>query len=234
MSIDNNEINHPPAIKALFSVDVKPSKTSQLENDSNFIDEIVAGDNVSVERTGNSVTISSQGEINLDHNLLSNRDLSDQHPINSITNLQNSLDSKQNLLTEEQLQNISDVTNKADKATTLSGYGIIDAYTKEEIDNKLNNKQNSQNIITDTSSTSVILDNAVANTVYHYGVIDNLTIQSVDTSDLETIIWFTPSENMTNITLPDSIEPINNFTPVSGKLTCVSILNNTIVYGSVL
>lgn len=30
-------------------------------------------------------------------------------------------------------------TGKADKATTLSGYGITDAYTKEEIDNKIGN-----------------------------------------------------------------------------------------------
>lgn len=31
----------------------------------------------------------------------------------------------------------SDVSNKADKATTLSGYGITDAYTKDEIDGKI-------------------------------------------------------------------------------------------------
>lgn len=30
----------------------------------------------------------------------------------------------------------SDIDNKADKANTLSGYGIIDAYTKKQIDNK--------------------------------------------------------------------------------------------------
>ena len=31
----------------------------------------------------------------------------------------------------------SDIANKADKATTLSGYGITDAYTKSEVDSKL-------------------------------------------------------------------------------------------------
>lgn len=30
-------------------------------------------------------------------------------------------------------------TGKADKATTLSGYGITDAYTKGEIDNMIGN-----------------------------------------------------------------------------------------------
>ena len=31
----------------------------------------------------------------------------------------------------------SDIANKADKATTLAGYGITDAYTKTEINSKL-------------------------------------------------------------------------------------------------
>ena len=35
-----------------------------------------------------------------------------------------------------------DISGKADKATTLKGYGITDAYTKTETENKLNNKAN--------------------------------------------------------------------------------------------
>lgn len=34
---------------------------------------------------------------------------------------------------------IKDISGKADKATTLSGYGITDAYTKTEIDTKIGN-----------------------------------------------------------------------------------------------
>ena len=34
----------------------------------------------------------------------------------------------------------ADIANKADKATTLSGYGITNAYTKTEVDNKLSAK----------------------------------------------------------------------------------------------
>jgi len=39
-------------------------------------------------------------------------------------------------------------TTKADKATTLSGYGITDAYTKTEIDGKINSKANSSDVYT--------------------------------------------------------------------------------------
>ena len=197
--------------------------------------------------------------------------------------------------------------NKADKATTLSGYGITDAYTSEEVDNKLSgkldtttatstyatitsvngieevipeeastenklvdtnamntalaNKANASDLgtmsaknasdystkavadtlyapirksVTDTSSTTITLANADANTVYHYGTLDSLTITAADVSDLETVIWFTPSANLTNIVIPDTIKPMNEFKPVSGKLCCVSILNGTVVYGSIL
>ena len=197
--------------------------------------------------------------------------------------------------------------NKADKATTLSGYGITDAYTSEEVDNKLSgkldtttatstyatitsvngieevipeeastenklvdtnamntalaNKANASDLgtmsaknssdystkavadtlyapirksVTDTSSTTITLANADANTVYHYGTLDSLTITAADVSDLETVIWFTPSANLTNIVIPDTIKPMNEFKPISGKLCCVSILNGTVVYGSIL
>ena len=36
----------------------------------------------------------------------------------------------------------ADIANKADKSTTLSGYGITNAYTKTEVDNKLSAKAN--------------------------------------------------------------------------------------------
>lgn len=39
-------------------------------------------------------------------------------------------------------------TTKADKATTLSGYGITDAYTKTEVDTELDNKANSSDVYT--------------------------------------------------------------------------------------
>lgn len=88
--------------------------------------------------------------------------------------------------------------------------------------------------VTDTSSTTITLANADANTVYHYGTLDSLTITAADISDLETIIWFTPTASLTGVTIPETLQPMNTFNPVAGKLCCLSILNGTIVYGSIL
>ena len=52
-------------------------------------------------------------------------------------------------------EDISDLqTDKADKATTLSGYEITDAYTKTEIDNKLNNTRTYKILNTPVSTWS--------------------------------------------------------------------------------
>lgn len=52
---------------------------------------------------------------------------------------------------------ISDLqTNKADKATTLSGYGITDAYTKTESDNKYTKKELVISTLVVTSNTTTI------------------------------------------------------------------------------
>lgn len=50
----------------------------------------------------------------------------------------NTWNAKQDALTTAQINAIAAVANKADKATTLSGYGITDAYTKTETDTYLN------------------------------------------------------------------------------------------------
>lgn len=42
-------------------------------------------------------------------------------------------------LFEQQELPIIDMNSKADKASTLNGYGIVDAYTKAEIHNMLHN-----------------------------------------------------------------------------------------------
>lgn len=47
------------------------------------------------------------------------------HAISEVTGLQDALDAK---------LEASDIANKADKATTLAGYGIADAYTKAEVE----------------------------------------------------------------------------------------------------
>lgn len=47
-------------------------------------------------------------------------------------------------------------TTKADKATTLSGYGITDAYTKTEVDGKINSKANSSDVYTKSETDNAI------------------------------------------------------------------------------
>ena len=56
-----------------------------------------------------------------------------------------------------------DISGKADKSNTLSGYGITDAYTKTEVDNKLNAKANSSNVYTKTETNNLI--NSITKTV---------------------------------------------------------------------
>lgn len=48
----------------------------------------------------------------------------------------------------------ADIDAKADSATTLAGYGITDAYTKTEVDNAVNLKENSANKADTTTATT--------------------------------------------------------------------------------
>ena len=52
-------------------------------------------------------------------------------------------------------------TTKANKATTLSGYGITDAYTKTEVDGKINSKANSSDVYT-KAQTDIQIETKVA------------------------------------------------------------------------
>lgn len=54
-----------------------------------------------------------------------------------------------------------DISDKADKADSLEGYGILDAYTKTETDNKLNNKVNVaylKSLIKDSDEGDIIIE----------------------------------------------------------------------------
>lgn len=59
---------------------------------------------------------------------------------------------------------LTQLSGKADKSTSLSGYGISDAYTKTEVDTKLSSKANT------------------ANTLGGYGIVDAYTKEEVNTS----------------------------------------------------
>lgn len=61
----------------------------KLENEN-----IIAGENISLERDGLDVTVNAiaGGEVATNHNIMTNRDIADQHPISAITDLQDNLD----------------------------------------------------------------------------------------------------------------------------------------------
>lgn len=70
--------------------------------------------------------------------------------------------------------------NKADKADTLAGYGIKDAYTKSEVDGKLSSAYKAQGSKTAGQLTSSLL--AAANEGYVYNLSDKLEITDTNKS----------------------------------------------------
>ncbi|MBQ7185646.1 MAG: hypothetical protein IJR92_02470 [Alphaproteobacteria bacterium] len=99
-------------------------------------------------------------------------------------------------------------TNKADKATTLAGYGITDAYTKTESDDKYQIKDNlSNNMTTDTGSTTKYPSVAAVETAIE-GVTTDLT-------DLETTV----AGHTT------AINTINSSDPMTSGITAAKVGN---------
>ena len=91
----------------------------------------------------------------------------------------------------------------------------------------------SRNSVTDTTSTSITLANAVAGTDYHYGTLTSLTVTANDTSDNEITIYFTAGSTIT-VSLPASLQYIGS-APVfeANKSYAISILNNICIAGQV-
>lgn len=84
--------------------------------------------------------------------------------------------------------------------------------------------------VTDLTSTSITLANAAANTVYKYGTLTSLTITANDTSNLETVIYFTAGTGIT-VNLPNTLETIGTPSFGAGNKYILSIQNNILVAG---
>lgn len=84
------------------------------------------------------------------HTELAGRDIDEQHPISAITGLQTILDEKQGLLTTEELFNIADVPNKANKVdipTDVSQLINDNEYqTSTEVNNSINASMSEHNL----------------------------------------------------------------------------------------
>ena len=91
----------------------------------------------------------------------------------------------------------------------------------------------SRNSVTDTTSTSITLSNAVAGTDYHYGTLTSLTVTANDTSDNEITIYFTAGSTIA-VSLPQTLEYIGS-APVFEANTkyAISILNNICIAGAI-
>lgn len=108
-----------------------PTKTSDLRNDSGYITEDQVPEGAVASSTvpkmnGTAAVGTDAGFARGDH--VHPSDTTKANKADVYTKAE--IDDK-GFLTEHQ-----DISNKADKATTLQGYGITDAYTKTEIDGK--------------------------------------------------------------------------------------------------
>ena len=131
----------------------------------------------------------------VDTNLTKKANKSDIDSINSrLQSTETTLNSK---------ANIADVSNslasKADKATTLAGYGITDAYTQEETNKKLARKLNSMPFdseptlnspcyLTSGAVYNALLAKADVTSVYSKTEADNLLGEKADKADVDTAL----------------------------------------------
>lgn len=131
----------------------------------------------------------------VDANLAKKANKSDVDSINS------RLQSTEATLTNK--ANIADVNNslakKADKATTLAGYGITDAYTKEDVQKRLNRKldsmpfddepkPNSPYYLTSGAVYNALQTKADVNSVYSKTEADNLLVTKADKVDVDALL----------------------------------------------
>ncbi|MDD6530590.1 MAG: hypothetical protein PUF41_11495 [Prevotella copri] len=139
-----------------------PSKTSQLTNDSNLVVDAnyVHTDNnySSAEKTKLS-GIAAGAEVNVQADWNVTDTSSDAFVKNkpSIPSKVSDLENDNNYQTSAQVA--SAVSGKADKATTLAGYGITDTYTKSEVDGKLTSVYKPQGSIAFASLPAPSADN---------------------------------------------------------------------------
>ena len=97
-----------------------------------------------------------------------------------ISNLNNRLTTAEGEIDTLQANVTALENNKANKATTLSGYGITDAYTKTEINSKLSSVYKAQGSKTSSELTSSLLVNS--NEGYVYNISNEITITDANKS----------------------------------------------------
>lgn len=114
-----------------------PSKTSDLTNDSGFITqeqvpEGAVASNTTPKMDGTAAVGVETAFARGDHVHPSDTSKANIADVYAKTETYSKTE-----INEKGFLVASDIANKADKTTTLSGYGIADAYTKSEVDGKL-------------------------------------------------------------------------------------------------
>lgn len=142
-----------------------PTLVSQLENDTGYLVESSLDNYATKEEIP---TLTSQ--LTNDSNFLSSV------PEEYITEqeLTETLDTTSESINQQ-------INTKADKATTIAGYGITDAYTKTEIDEALNDKANSSSLsIVATSGSYTDLTNKPNIITSYNELLETPQIEGVD------------------------------------------------------
>lgn len=94
-------------------------------------DKLTAGKGIEISADG---VITATGDIsNLQHSELLGRDVANQHPISAIEGLQDALGSKQNSLTEKQLEDINKIDEKQDSLTATQLKAVNSGITSEKV-----------------------------------------------------------------------------------------------------
>ena len=93
----------------------------------------------------------------------------------------------------------------------------------------LDGRESARTSVTDTSSSSITLSSAAANTDYHYGTLTALTVSAVATSDLETTIEFTSGSTACALTLPNGVNAEFVETPLANRRYMLSIRNGVAI-----
>ena len=144
------------------------TKQEILDLQTNKQDKLTAGENIVIEDNVISVDL---------NDYLKTEDASNTYE--TIENVQTLSD-----IVSGHTGDISDLqTDKADKATTLSGYGITDAYTKTEINTKLNNTRTYKILNTPVSTWL----NSTTHTKYPYEAV--ILIENIKESDSVEVIY---------------------------------------------
>lgn len=136
-----------------------------------------------------------------------------------------------------------DVTSVNTKTgdVVLTGEDIkIDSLSNTTITTALDDKQDTANIITDTTSSSITISELEYNTIYQYGTIDSLTISALPSDYTtnnnrfsETVIYFTSGVSGTTISLPTGLSWISGAAPTieGNKKYVISICNGAVISG---